>query len=58
VDVNALDENHTTPLHLASSYGLLDIAQLLLDHGATANAENVYGQTPFAPSVTRRIFIL
>jgi hypothetical protein len=46
VDVNALDENHTTPLHLASSYGLLDIAQLLLDHGATANAENVYGQTP------------
>ena len=45
-DVNALDEDHATPLHLASSHGLLEIAQLLLDHGATANTENVYGQTP------------
>ena len=45
-DVNAPDKDHVTPLHLASSCGLLDIARLLLDHGATANVENIHGQTP------------
>ncbi|KAH9055793.1 ankyrin repeat-containing domain protein [Lactarius deliciosus] len=46
VDVNALDKDHATPLHFASSYGMLELARLLLDHGAKVNAENALGQTP------------
>jgi ankyrin repeat protein len=46
VDVNVLDMNHETPLHVASSCGLLENVQLLLECGAKANAENVHGQTP------------
>ena len=37
---------HRTPLHSASFYGRLDIARFLLDHGATANAEDPFGRTP------------
>jgi ankyrin repeat protein len=46
VDINVLDNGHATPLHLASSCGLLEISQVLLDHGANANTEDVHGQTP------------
>ncbi|KAH9012608.1 ankyrin repeat-containing domain protein, partial [Lactarius deliciosus] len=46
VDVNALDKDHSTPLHFASSYGVLELARILLDHGAKADAENALGQTP------------
>ena len=46
VDVNTLDNDHATPLHLASSHGMLEVAQLLIERGATANVENVHGQTP------------
>ena len=37
---------HQTPLHSASLYGRLDIVRFLLDHGATANAEDAFGRTP------------
>src|SRR6266702_3108843 len=46
IDVNASDKDHATPLHLASSHGMLAVAWLLLNHGANANAENIQGQTP------------
>src|SRR6266702_4559271 len=46
IDVNASDKDHATPLHLASSHGMLEVAWLLLNHGANANAENIQGQTP------------
>jgi ankyrin repeat protein len=46
VDVNALDKDNATPLHLASSHGMPEIARLLLDHGAKTNVENLLGQTP------------
>ena len=46
VDVNVLDEKRETPLHIASSVGHLENIQVLLDHGAKADAENVDGQTP------------
>ena len=46
VDVNALDKDQATPLHLAAFHGRFEISQMLLDHGAKANAENVLGQTP------------
>ena len=46
VDVNVLDKNHETPLHISSSHGSFEITRLLLEHGAKADMENVDGQTP------------
>ncbi|KAN0141605.1 Ankyrin repeat-containing domain protein [Lactarius tabidus] len=46
VDANALDQDHASPLHFASSCGGLEIMQILLDHDAKANVENSRGQTP------------
>jgi cytohesin len=40
------NKSHLTPLHLASLYGRLDIARVLLDNGATANPEDKFGRTP------------
>ncbi|KAH9013998.1 ankyrin repeat-containing domain protein, partial [Lactarius pseudohatsudake] len=39
VDVNARDKERATPLHLASYYGHVKVAEALLDHEAQANAE-------------------
>ena len=44
-DANAQDNDHITPLHLASDSGSLEIARALLDHGAKVNAENNRGET-------------
>ncbi|XP_037423533.1 probable E3 ubiquitin-protein ligase XBOS36 [Triticum dicoccoides] len=38
--------NLSSPLHLAATKGHHEIAALLLEKGADANARNVYGQTP------------
>lgn len=46
MDVNALRKDHWTPLHLASHCGKLDMVQLLLDHGASVNAEDNLLRTP------------
>src|SRR6266702_3313161 len=46
VDVNARKKNKTTPLHSAASGGMLKTAEVLLDHGAIADAENDEGETP------------
>lgn len=43
--MNALDDDRATPLHFASSHGMLEIAQLLLHHGTKAKTENIQGQT-------------
>src|SRR5260370_164875 len=45
-DVNALDFGETTPLHLASNSGNLEIGQWLLEHGADVNAKERYDWTP------------
>ena len=45
MDVNAPDNDHGTPLHSASYFGRPEIAQVLLDHGAIADAENSQGET-------------
>jgi ankyrin repeat protein len=45
VDVNIHDKNHRTPLGAASFHGNLEIARVLLDHGATADAKDDYGWT-------------
>jgi ankyrin repeat protein len=39
-DVNARDMTHATPLHYASHRGRLEVAQVLLDHGATASDQD------------------
>ena len=46
VDINALDENHEAPLHIASFLGLFENVKVLLDHGAKADLENIHGQVP------------
>ena len=45
-DVNALDYSHSTPLHMASSQGVLGAVQLLIRHGADVNAQNETNLTP------------
>ncbi|KAH8987259.1 ankyrin repeat-containing domain protein [Lactarius akahatsu] len=45
-DVNARDSNNTTPLHVASCEGQLEVARMLLAHGANPKAINDQGQTP------------
>ena len=46
VDVNVQDEDNSTPLHVASYYGRVDMVDVLLRHGATANLEDNLGRTP------------
>jgi ankyrin repeat protein len=46
VDVNAQRQDRHTPLHLACHRGWLEIAQLLLDRGANAHAEDNFLRTP------------
>ena len=38
--------NHWTPLHVASQHGKIEIVRLLLDRGATVNAEAKHGEKP------------
>jgi ankyrin repeat protein len=45
VDVNARSKNQCTAFLSAASSGRLEIAQILLDHGADLNAENEWGET-------------
>ena len=44
-EVNSRDEDNSTPLHVASYYGRVDMVQVLLDHGATAILEGNLGRT-------------
>jgi len=46
-DVDALDDDHATPLHLASYFDRVKGAQLLLEHGAHVHLEDKRGKTPF-----------
>jgi len=46
-DVDALDNDHATPLHLASRYGCVKGARLLLEYGANVRLEDKSGMTPF-----------
>ena len=44
--LSAQDISGATPLHEAVRYGRVDIAKLLLEHGANANAMDSIGKTP------------
>ena len=45
-DVNVQDKGGLIPLHNASSYGHVDIAQLLIKYNASVNAVDKWGFTP------------
>jgi ankyrin repeat protein len=45
-DVNAQDNDLSTPLYKASYWGCFKVAQLLLEHGANINERNKEGRTP------------
>ena len=46
MDSNVQQKDRETPLHLACFRGKLEIARLLLDHGAQVNAKNHQGEIP------------
>jgi ankyrin repeat protein len=46
MDLNVQQKDHETPLHFACFQGKLEIAQLLLNHGAQVDAKNYQGETP------------
>ena len=46
-NVNALDNNHEALLHRASRHVSLEVAWILLNHGADLNLENEEGNIPF-----------
>ena len=46
VDANVQDKYQRTPLHIASTYGKLEIIRLLLEHGAAVNAVDNKGDIP------------
>jgi cytohesin len=45
-DVNARDNNLSTPLHRAAQYGSIGVVRVLLEHGASVGVENDKGKTP------------
>jgi len=54
-DVDALDNDHSTPLHLASQYGSVRATQLLLEYGANVHLQNNDGHTPSRCRSIRRL---
>ncbi|HEY5982511.1 MAG TPA: ankyrin repeat domain-containing protein, partial [Anaerolineales bacterium] len=50
VDVECRLEHRWTPMHLAAKHGQLEMASLLLAHGAQINAETNGRQTPLDPT--------
>ena len=46
VEVNRRDKDNETPLHLAMRWNQFKLAEIFLEHGADADAENDNGMTP------------
>lgn len=46
-NLNQVDKNGDTPLHIAAYNGRKDLCAFYLDHGAKLEAKNNYGFTPF-----------
>jgi ankyrin repeat protein len=52
-DPNICNNDHTTPLHEASSRGLLEVARLLLSYGAKVDEKDREGKTPFQVAASK-----
>jgi ankyrin repeat protein len=50
-DPNASDHEGLRPLHFAAQERALEVARLLLDHGAEVDPQNVHGNTPLFTAV-------
>lgn len=50
-DVNFRDMDQRTALHVAACQGCVDVAKLLLEHGADVDPRDRYGSTPFADAM-------
>ena len=46
VDINARDQNGSTPLHWAARYGQKQVVELLINKGADVDAKDNSGSTP------------
>jgi len=53
INVNARDDNHWPALHFAAQSGAVEIAQLLLEHGAEVDPVNSSGATPLLLAVVK-----
>jgi ankyrin repeat protein len=51
--VEAQDDEHQAPLHLASFEGKVEAVRLLLKHGANVDAHNKKGETPSQVALAR-----
>ena len=58
VDVNAKDKMGRTPLHWASWYNRIEIAELLIKAGADVNAKNNEGMTPLHLACTPQMIAI
>jgi hypothetical protein len=57
-NVNAVNKDKETPLHLAVYGGYLNIVELLLDSGANVHAANAYNETPLFYAARRGFAVL
>jgi ankyrin repeat protein len=46
IDVNSLDDDSFSALHFAVQENHIDVVRILLDHGATVDVKDCYGNTP------------
>ncbi|MEQ2250265.1 Ankyrin repeat domain-containing protein 52 [Ilyodon furcidens] len=53
-DVNALDQEHRTPLHAAACVGDVHIMDLLIESGASVNAKDNVWLTPLHRAAASR----
>lgn len=49
--VTSLDENESSPLHLAATEGYVALAEELIVHGADLNSRDAWGRTPLMVSI-------
>ncbi len=57
IEIKAKDEFQGTPLIWAAFWGLYDMAKLLLEEGADANAQDVNGSTPLVGASVQNPFV-
>lgn len=54
-EIDRIEANGSTALHVASYYGHIDVVRLLLERGASHSIKNAFGHTPQAESRTDAI---